>query len=141
MYRILLLLGLLVPAYAACLTAKAQGTLFEDLGAQAGIDRIAAGAIELYMNDPRLRNDFDNINPDWLRPRFATFLCHAAGGPCLYKGRSMAASHKGLHITQARFDATVEDLQLAMDRAGIPFFTQNRLLARLAPLERDIVTR
>jgi hypothetical protein len=31
--------------------------------------------------------------------------------------------------------------QLAMDEVGIPFATQNRLLARLAPYERDVVTK
>jgi hemoglobin len=53
----------------------------------------------------------------------------------------MKRSHQALGITEARFNVVVEDLQLAMDRAGVPFHVQNRFLARLAPLERDIVTR
>jgi hemoglobin len=35
----------------------------------------------------------------------------------------------------------VEDLQRGMDTAGIPFRVQNRLLARLAPMHQDVVTR
>jgi hemoglobin len=53
----------------------------------------------------------------------------------------MAATHKGLHLHNADFNAVVEDLQKAMDALSIPFPTQNRLLARLAPMQRDIVTR
>ena len=121
--------------------ARASMSLYEQLGGSQGISRIVGNALTLYFTDPRLRDDFDNINRSWLQPRFETFLCHVTDGPCAYKGRSMAASHKGLHITQARFNAVVEDLEAAMDRAGIPFRTQNRLLARLAPMEHDIVTR
>ena len=121
--------------------ARADTTLYDRLGGQAGVVRIVNGAVALYLTDPRLRADFDNINPDRLRTRIADFVCQVADGPCVYKGRSMAASHKGLHIDQARFNAVVEDLQTAMDQAGVPFWTQNRLLARLAPMRRDIVTR
>ncbi len=126
---------------AASMPVTARATLYDQLGGHDGVARITDAAMTLYFTDPRLRRDFDNINRDWLQPHFATFLCHVSDGPCSYKGRSMAASHKGLHIDQARFDAVVEDLQTAMDRAGVPFRTQNRLLARLAPMERDIVTR
>ncbi len=35
----------------------------------------------------------------------------------------------------------VEDLQKAMDKEGVPFATQNRFLARLAPMEHDIATK
>ncbi|WP_428390787.1 group I truncated hemoglobin [Lichenicoccus sp.] len=136
--RILLLLAALL---GTTTSAMARDTLYDDLGAHRGIARITDAAMTLYFTDPRLHADFDNINRSFLEPHFVSFLCALTGGPCVYKGRSMAASHKGLHIDQARFNAVVEDLQTAMDRTGIPFWTQNRLLARLAPMERDIVTR
>ena len=122
-------------------SAGADTTLYSRLGGQAGIARIVDGMLALCATDPRLKNDFDNINPDRLRTRLGFFVCQATDGPCVYKGRAMAAAHKGLHIDQARFNAVVEDLQTSMDRADIPFWTQNQLLARLAPLQRDIITR
>ncbi len=139
--RIAGLLGvvLFIPAMAA--PAQATATLYQRLGGQAGVDRIARDAVDLYIADPRLRSYFDNINPAWLVPHFAEFVCKVSDGPCVYRGRSMASAHKGLHVNEAAFDAVVEDLQAAMRRQNIPFWTQNRLLARLAPMERDIVTR
>ncbi|MBV9749430.1 MAG: group 1 truncated hemoglobin [Acetobacteraceae bacterium] len=121
--------------------ARAADTLYAQLGEQAGIARIVDEAVALYLSDPRIKDDFDNINPDHLRTRITSFICQLAGGPCEYKGRSMAASHKGLHLRQAEFNAVAEDLQTAMEQAGVPYWTQNRLMARLAPMERDIVTR
>jgi hemoglobin len=38
-------------------------------------------------------------------------------------------------------NALVESLQTAMDREGGLFAMQNRLLARLAPMKRDIVAK
>ena len=128
-------------AIALSSPARAADTLYSQLGEQAGIARIVDGAVALYMTDPRIKDDFDNINPDHLRRRITSFICQLVGGPCAYKGRSMAASHKGLHVHEAEFDAVAEDLQTAMEQAGIPYRTQNRLMALLAPMERDIVTR
>jgi len=116
-------------------------SLYRDLGGQAGIARIIDYAIELYVIDPRTKDQFDNINFDWLKPRLAQQFCELSGGPCKYKGRDMKSSHVGMHISTAEFNAFVEDLQLAMDKAGVPFWTQNRLLAIFAPMYHDVVTR
>jgi hemoglobin len=51
----------------------------------------------------------------------------------------MKRVHDGQDITKANFNALVEVLQQAMDARGIAFGAQNRLLAQLAPMHRDIV--
>jgi hemoglobin len=63
------------------------------------------------------------------------------GGPCRYEGRAMDRAHASLQLTNRDFNALAEDLQIAMERARIPFAVQNRLLAILAPMQREIVTR
>lgn len=136
-----LLLTAAILGIAGTRPGRCDGSLYEQLGGSAGIHRIVDATLRRYFTDPRLHDDFDNVNQAWLQPRFETFICHVTDGPCWYRGRSMAASHRGLHIDQARFNAVVEDLQDGMDEAGLPFRLQNRLLARLAPMERDIVTR
>ena len=134
---LLLLLVLAAPV----LPAAAADTLYDQLGGQPGVARIVRNAVELYMTDDRIKADFDNINLDRLRSRLTDQICHLAGGPCVYRGRSMAASHAGLDATQAKFNAVAEDMQTAMEQAGVPYWTQNRLMALLAPMQRDIVTR
>jgi hemoglobin len=121
--------------------AKADGSLFAELGGLPVITAVARTAGATFRSDPRIKDYFDNINPDWLRPRLIAFLCHVSGGPCVYPGRAMGPAHKGLHIDAAAFDAFMQDFQAAMVRAGIPAATQDRLLARLLPLGRDVVTR
>ena len=139
MRKVLLVIALLLAAAPG--PARADAALYASLGERPGIQRIVDDLAVLWLDDARIKEDFDNINMDHLKLRLVDQLCEVSGGPCHYKGRPMGPSHKGLHINQAKFDAVVEDLQTAMDQQGIPFRVQNRLLARLAPMERDIVTR
>lgn len=44
-------------------------------------------------------------------------------------------------VTNKDFNALVENLQWAMDKEGVPFAVQNRLLAKLAPMQRKVVER
>ena len=48
--------------------------------------------------------------------------------------------HADMDITKADFNALVEVLQVSMEAKGIPFGAQNRMLARLAPMHREVVT-
>ena len=51
----------------------------------------------------------------------------------------MKEAHADQHIGKADFNALVEVLQQSMDAQGIAFTTQNRMLARLAPMHREII--
>lgn len=121
--------------------ARAQDTLYADLGGQAGIDRIVDLSVDYYLTDDRIKATFEESNIDRVRAQLKDQFCQIAGGPCVYKGHSMEAAHKGLKLTNADFNALVEDLQMAMDKVGVSFPVQNRLLARLAPMQRHVVTK
>jgi len=121
--------------------AAAQATLYDRLGGQAGVSNIVDRMIALVTTDDRIKADFDNINLDRLKSRIKDQICQISGGPCTYKGKPMDKAHAGLDLTQAKFNALAEDLQTAMGENGVPYWTQNRLMALLAPMQRDIVTR
>ena len=121
--------------------AFADDTLFADMGGQGGIDKIVDSSVDNYLADSRIKAIFDESNIDRLRAEFKVQFCQVAGGPCSYKGHDMVAAHKGLHLTNADFNAVVEDLQDAMTKVGVPFTTQNRFLARLAPMQHQVVSK
>jgi len=64
-----------------------------------------------------------------------------SGGPVTYHGRDIAEVHSTLGITNADFNRLAENLQVAMDHHGVPFPTQNRLVALLASMQRAVVTK
>jgi hemoglobin len=121
--------------------ADADDSLYQALGARDGITKIATLTIDLCVADARIKARFFDTNLNRLKRLLADQFCVLSGGPCTYGGRTMKETHATMKLTNADFNALVEDLQTAMDRQKIPFRTQNRLLAILAPLERDIVTR
>lgn len=123
------------PAFAA------PSTLFDQLGGMPGIERIVTGMIDRSLADPRIAWSFDNVNHDRLKRLVAQQFCHLSGGPCPRRERGMGPAHRHLQLTERHFYALVENLQDAMDAAGTPFRTQLRLLALLAPMKREIVTR
>jgi hemoglobin len=120
---------------------QADGTLFDDLGGHDGINRLVDVSVDNYLADPRIKDIFSESNIDRIRAELKDQFCMLADGPCRYTGHSMVATHKGLHLTNANFNALVEDLQTAMDSCNIPFAIQNRFLARLAPMQHQVVTR
>ena len=68
-------------------------------------------------------------------------MCLISGGPCQYTGDTMQQVHAGMNVTEADFNALVDLLVNAMSRASIAHTTQNKLLARLVPMRKDIIYR
>ena len=125
----------------AATPAFAADTLYDDLGGKAGIDHIVDVSVDNYLADARIKDIFSESNIDRIRLELKDQFCQIAGGPCVYKGHDMVATHKGLHLTNANFNALVEDLQDAMTKCDVSFATQNRFLALLAPYQHQVVTR
>lgn len=116
-------------------------SLFDDLGGLERIERFTNRLVDLTFADPRTAHQFRKTKKDRLAKLLTNQFCELSGGPCRYKGLNMKKGHIKLGITEAEFNALVEQLQQAMDEEGVPFGTQNRLLALLAPMKRDIVER
>ncbi len=116
-----------------------EATLYDELGGQPGIARIVSALIEEIAADPRIVAFFDDTDVARFEQKLCEQLCVVSGGPCTYTGDDMRSAHAGLGIGPAHMNALVEDLQKALRRNDVPWPVQNRLLAKLAPMKRDIV--
>ena len=115
--------------------------VFEAFNGVEGIDRIIDDFVDRITTDARIADIFRASDLVRLRRTLKEQVCYILGGPCDYTGRDMVASHMDQGITTREFYALVEDLQLAMSAEGVPFAMQNKLLAKLAPMHGDVVTR
>ena len=111
---------------------------FEAFGGKAGLDRVADRGIDRVLQDPRIKDRFTSSNVPRLKALLSEQFCALLGGPCTYTGRDMKTTHAGMGLKDKDFNALAEDFQRAMDDVGIPFRYQNILLAKLAPMDRDI---
>ena len=116
-------------------------TLYDDLGGETGVHAIVEQAMQRWLADPRIAPTFADSNIKRLSRLLVQQFCQLTGGPCHYTGRDMASAHRALGLNRAQFNALAEDLQDAMTFVGVGFHTQNRLIAILAPMQRDVVTQ
>lgn len=125
---------------AATATAQpADDSLYVAFGGQNGLVSLMDDFHARLLADERMYPFFKDVKGDHLKRELVTQFCQLAGGPCQRRGPDMKRAHDGVDITKADFNALIEVLQKSMDVHGIPFGVQNRLLARLAPMHRDII--
>jgi hemoglobin len=119
----------------------AGDSVYKAFHEQPGIDRIIDDFVGRVTTDPRIAERFQGANLVRLRFELKQQVCYLTGGPCTYTGKDMKTAHAGMNLRNRDFNALAEDLQLSMDKEQVSFPAQNRLLAKLAPMQRAIVTQ
>lgn len=115
--------------------------LFQEFGEKAGLTRIMDDFMVNLLADARTRPFFEKADQQRIKEQLVDQFCYILNGPCEYRGAKMKPMHAELGIKREHFNALVEQLQFAMDRNKVPYRAQNKLLAVLAPMHRDIVTK
>lgn len=141
MKRTILACLLLTGANAFAQAPPPNDAIYQAWGGKAGIRAVMDDFVPRLFADPRMAPFFKGVDQDNLTVQLTDQLCQQSGGPCVYKGKEMKMIHEDLNIGRGDFNALVEILQQSMDAKGIPFSAQNGMLARLAPMHREIVTK
>jgi len=120
--------------------AQADTSYYSEFGARPGMNAVVKDFLANVLADPRISAYFTNANIPVLDASLVNQFCMLEGGGCTFN-ENMKAIHQNLGVTQAAFNALAEDLQKSMMAHGVPLPAQNDLLAKLAPMEHDIVTK
>ncbi len=134
------LLASLISSSSAMAQAPADA-VFQGLGGKPGIKKIVDTFVPGMQADPRLKEAFKDTDVKNLSMRLEQQFCQLSGGPCKYEGKDMKEIHDGLNVTNAEFNAVAENLQIAMEQHGVAPSVQNKLMAKLAPMQKAIVTK
>jgi hemoglobin len=129
---------------AACATMSdpPPPTLYKRLGGREGISIVVADFVTNMTGDGRVNARFKDMKGpeiERLKSNLSDQICDATGGPCSYVGRDMKTAHKGMKITEAEWNATVENLVKAMDKNKVGAKEKSELLGALGPMKADIV--
>lgn len=126
--------------------AAAQKTLYDRLGGRAAIVKVVDDFVNNCAADTRINAFFTATAKD--PQRLAAFkanlvdqICEASGGPCKYKGKDMKTAHAGMGITNAHFDALVQDLTKTLNTFKVAAADQKTLLGVLGPMRAQIVEK
>lgn len=115
--------------------------VFAAFNGKEGVARIVSTMLDLSYADDKLGPIFKPFERPRIERTLNEHFCYVLGGGCAYTGRDMATAHKDMGVKPGDMGALVEILQKAMDKEGVPFGMQNRFLAKLAPMKRDIVNK
>jgi hemoglobin len=128
---------------AACATMADQPpSLYQRLGGREGIALVVDDFVANMVADSRVNKRFQGMQPPAvfkLRSNLADQICDATGGPCAYLGRDMKTTHKGMNVSDAEWNATVENLVKALDKYKVGAKEKSELLSALGPMKGDIV--
>ncbi|MDX6384924.1 MAG: hemoglobin [Blastocatellia bacterium] len=130
------------------LNAKVAGqekkSLYDRLGGYNAVAAVVDDFIGRLVADKRFSKFFVGHSEDSLhkiRQHIVDQFCAAAGGPCLYTGRDMKTSHKGLGITEDDWNAAAAHLVESLDKFKVPKAEKDDLLAFVVSLKKDIVEK
>lgn len=115
--------------------------LYQTFGGREGLTALMDDAMARWLKNPKTRPFFENADQAKIKALLVEQFCVIMHGPCEYSGRTMAEAHRGMNVKETNFYGLVEELQVAMNKRHIPFRAQNRLIAALAPMHRDIIDK
>lgn len=142
--RIGLVIGALgILALSACADTQmaAKPSLYQRLGGKDAIMAVVDKFVGNVAADTRINKFFGSTDIPKLKGHLVDQVCEASGGPCKYKGRTMKATHAGMGLTEADFNALVQDLVAALDFYKVGKTEKDELLGVLGSMKGEIVER
>ena len=121
-------------------------SLYERLGGAYSIAVVVDDFIDRIMNDsrlnanPRVDEAHHRVSPQGFKYYVTEQVCWAAGGPQTYSGRSMADLHRDLLISNAEWDAFMDDFDQTLTKFDVPERERGELVAIIESTKSDIVT-
>jgi hemoglobin len=119
----------------------ATKSLYERLGGKEGITAVVKDFVANVGADTRINTMFANADLAALETKLIDQICAASGGPCTYSGKNMKEAHAGMGVTEAHFNALVEDLVKSLDKIGVMDPEKSELLGALGGMKGDIVEK
>ena len=124
--------------------AQQKESLYHRLGGYDAIAAVTDDFIGRLATDEELGKFFVGLSDDskrHVRQLVVDQLCAATGGPCVYLGRTMKESHRGLGITDKEWDIAVKHLIESLDKFKVGKPEKEELLGALSKLKSDIVEK
>lgn len=112
---------------------------YQEFGEKAGLIKVVDDLMMSLLANEKTRPFFEKADQTHIKEKLVEQFCAQLEGPCTYTGQNMKRAHKGHEINSAQFNALVEALQESMIKNKIPQRAQNKLLAKLAPMYKDII--
>ena len=125
-------------------------SLWDRVGGEPAMIVLVDDFVNLAVKNPLVNFSRKGIVRGWqgtpdqmsmLKRRMLQYMSSITNGPLTYDGKSMQATHEGMKITDAEYQALVIDLKASMERVKINPREQEDLLKAIEAVRKDIVEK
>lgn len=116
--------------------------LYERLGGAAGIKAIVDDVFARHLANPAISSAFAMLSAEQvarLKRVTCEFFGAGTGGPEIYTGRDLVATHRGMNITPSQYAAAMDDIGAALGANGVTDEDKEEVLAILTSLGDQVI--
>ena len=97
-----------------------MSSLYDRIGGEPAVDAAVDIFYRKVLSDERISHYFESVDMDRQRAKQKAFLTFAFGGPNAYSGKDMRAAHARMKLTEADFNAVMENLGGTLKELNVP---------------------
>lgn len=135
----LLSLSLLCFSVGSFADAAKGPSLFDRMGGEKVARKIVADTWANHTSNPIVKNRFANSDGAYVKQKVYEIFAMATGADVKYTGKPMADTHATMNISEAEFNAVVDDVMSALEKNKIAKQEQNEVLAILWSVRPAVV--
>lgn len=117
-----------------------SSSIYEQIGGAEAVSAVVTELDRRLVVDSITKGWFDGMDMDLLSRHQRAFITAALGGPDHYAGRSLAAAHAPLGITDEGFDQLAVHLDVILVEFGIEHDLILQIMQAVEGLRGDVVT-
>ncbi len=122
--------------------SNSDDCLYDRLGGYDAIAAVAGNLLPRLQSDSLLGRFWQNRGADGVereKQLLIDFLCHNAGGPMYYTGRSMELTHKGMAISEADWESFIGHLKATLKHFDLADRERQDVLGFIESTKAEIV--
>lgn len=130
---------------AWCDDAQKKASLYDRLGGLSPISVIVSDFVDIIVNDvvlnanPSVGSARKQVPAPYLKYHVTAMVCQSSGGPCVYHGRDIKASHAHLGITELEWSRMTALFSEVLVTNQVPEKERQELLKIVNSVKADIV--
>lgn len=116
-----------------------EESLYDRLGGHDSVVAIAKTTFNNHCKNELINNRYQNIDHEDVMKKVGEFMCAGFGGKEAYTGKDMVTTHTGMNISEAEFNAVIDDVMAALDTHGAGQKEKDEILAALWSMRPEVV--
>ena len=114
-------------------------TLYERIGGAEKLRALVGQILDAHLENPDIHTRFEPFEREAMKAGAFQFFAQAMGGPEVYAGRGLLATHKGMNINEQEFVAATDDVLAVLRRNGVGEQEQLEILGAFFAMKGEVL--